>query len=227
MRAQHSQPAVGWRLLRAADREKDQSYVLFGLRRELLPHILFPLAGYRKEQIRRLARRLDLPVAEKPDSQEICFVAPGSHGVFVRSRRPQAQTAGQVVDTSGRVVGRHGGIENFTVGQRRGLGVAMGSPRYVVALNPQLRQVTIGTRDELLRSSLEVDRLNWLIDEPAGPLACQVQIRYRHAPGSAMVEPLEHSQARVTFDQPQCGIAPGQAAVFYDGEHVLGGGWIC
>jgi len=213
-------------LCRGLDESKDQSYVLFGIRRELLGRLKFPVGEHRKEEIRRMAERLGLGVAEKPDSQEICFVPPGEHARFVRERRPDRDTAGEIVATDGTVVGRHGGIEQFTIGQRKGLGVALGEPRYVVRIEPESRRVVLGTREELGRTELTAGEANWLVDEPRGPLRCQVKIRYRSRLEDATVTPLPGGRFHVRFDRPRHGIAPGQAAVCYQGDRVLGGGWI-
>jgi tRNA-specific 2-thiouridylase len=215
------------RLLRAVDPGKDQSYVLFGLRRALLPHLLFPLGTYHKEEVRSIARTAGLGVvADKPDSVEICFVPDNDHAGFIRRHRPDVDTAGQIVDPSGYVLAEHDGIEKFTVGQRKGLGFGSASRRYVLRIVPETRAVVIGERDGLLASGLRADRVNWLIDPPAEPLACQAKIRYRHEPAAAMVVALPDGGARVEFAEPQSAVAPGQAVVFYDGERVLGGGWI-
>ena len=218
-------------LCRARDSSKDQSYVLFGIRRALLARLKFPLGEHRKEEIRRIAGRLGLGVADKRDSQEICFVPDQDHARFVRQRRGKVETSGEIVTTDGTVVGRHPGLEHFTIGQRKGLGIAFGEPRYVVRIEPDSRRVVIGTKDELARSQLTAAESNWLIDEPAhltttGPLECQVKIRYRSRPVEATVEALPEGRFRVDFSEPVYGIAPGQAAVCYDGDRVLGGGWI-
>jgi tRNA-specific 2-thiouridylase len=214
-------------LHRGGDPDKDQSYVLFGLRRALLPHLLFPVGGCRKEQVRALAREAGLGVAEKPDSVEICFVPDGDNGALIHRRRPDRATAGQVVDTAGNVLTEHDGIENFTVGQRKGLGFAAGERRYVLRIVPEERRVVVGTREELLASGLVASRVNWLLDEPpAGPLSCAAKIRYRHTPAAATVHALPDGGARVDFAEPQSAVTPGQAVVFYDGPRVLGGGWI-
>jgi tRNA-specific 2-thiouridylase len=215
------------RLLRAVDPEKDQSYVLFGLRRSILPHLLFPIGDYRKQEVRQLARRAGLGVAEKPDSVEICFVPDGDHGALIRRRRPEAHTAGQIVDTAGRVLAEHDGIENFTVGQRKGLGFAAGERRYVLRIVPSERQIVVGDRDELRAAGLRAVRVNWLLDRPPQTaVPCQARIRYRHAGAAAVVTALSNDEARVDFVEPQSAITPGQAVVFYDGDRVLGGGWI-
>jgi tRNA-specific 2-thiouridylase len=214
-------------LHRAADPEKDQSYVLFGLRRSVLPRVLFPVGGYRKEQVRALAREAGLAVADKPDSVEICFVPDGNHAALIRRRRPEHSTAGRIVDTAGHVLGEHDGIERFTVGQRKGLGVAGPGRRYVLRIVPGDNEVVLGEREELLSDSLTATDVNWLLESPpAGPLACRAKIRYRHAPAAATVTALPGGGARVDFAEPQSAVTPGQAVVFYDGECVLGGGWI-
>jgi tRNA-specific 2-thiouridylase len=213
-------------LHRAADSDKDQSYVLFGLGREVLPHLLFPIGGYRKDEVRALARQARLGVADKPDSVEICFVPDDDHAALVRRRRPQSHTAGHFVDTAGRVLGEHAGIEQFTIGQRKGLGVAGPARRYVLKIVPGDNEVVLGERQELLAPGLAAREVNWLAAPPAGPLACAAKIRYRHTPAAAMVTPLEGGRARVEFSEPQSAVTPGQAVVFYDGTRVLGGGWI-
>jgi tRNA-specific 2-thiouridylase len=214
-------------LHRSADPDKDQSYVLFGLRRSLLPHLLFPVGGFRKDEVRTLAREAGLAVHDKPDSVEICFVPEGDHGALIRRRRPDLETAGHIVDTSGNVLARHEGIENFTVGQRKGLGFAAGQRRYVLRIVPATHEVVVGDREELLASVLTASRVNWLLDAPpAEPLPCQAKIRYRHTAAPATVTALPDGGARVEFSEPQSAVTPGQAVVFYDGPRVLGGGWI-
>ncbi len=217
----------GHELHAGADPDKDQSYVLFGLRRSLLPHILFPVGGYRKHEIRALARAAGLAVHDKQDSVEICFVPGGDHGAFIRQRRPELATAGHIVDTAGKVLADHSGIENFTIGQRKGLGFAAGKRRYVLQIVPDTNTVVVGEREELLANRLRAVRVNWLLDEPpAAPLHCQAKIRYRHTAAPALVTALADESARVEFEAPQSAITPGQVVVFYDGDRVLGGGWI-
>jgi tRNA-specific 2-thiouridylase len=216
----------GVELHRAADPDKDQSYVLYGLRRDVLPHLLFPIGGHRKDEVRALARRAGLGVADKPDSVEICFVPDGDHAGLIRERRPGESRPGRIVDTSGALLAEHDGIERFTVGQRKGLGVAAGERRYVLRLVPAASEVVVGTREELLASGLRAGPVNWLGEPPAGPLACAAKIRYRHTAAPATVTPLPAGQAHVAFASPQSAITPGQAVVFYDGPRVLGGGWI-
>jgi tRNA-specific 2-thiouridylase len=213
-------------LLRGVDLTKDQSYVLFGIDRGLFSRMLLPVGDYQKPQIRELAAKVGLRVAEKKDSQEICFVTSGKHDEFVRQRRRAVDMSGQIVTTDGRVVGTHPGIERFTIGQRKGLGVAMGEPYFVVRIEPQTRQVVIGRQEELARDELTAAGCNWLVDPPAGPFACQAKIRYNSPPAPATAEVLSDGRLHVTFAQPRYGVAPGQAVVLYDGEQVLGGGWI-
>ena len=208
------------------DRDKDQSYVLFGIERRLLARIWFPVGSETKDQIRARAQALGLGVADKPDSQEICFVPDGDHARFVRERRGGVELAGEIVTTEGRVVGHHTGLEQFTVGQRKGLGVALGEPRYVVRLEPESRRVVIGTHDELARDALWAREANWLVDVPAEPFEARVKIRYRSSAVPATILVADDRRMQVRFAAPQRGVAPGQAVVVYDGTRVLGGGWI-
>jgi tRNA-specific 2-thiouridylase len=220
-------PVPPVQLHRAADPDKDQSYVLYGLRREVLPHLLFPIGGYRKEEVRTLAREAGLGVADKPDSVEICFVPGGDHAALIRQRRPEHATAGNIVDTSGKVLAEHHGIEQFTIGQRKGLGFAAGERRYVLRIVPGDNDVVIGPREELLATGLEASGVNWLLDAPPQePLSCQAKIRYRHTAAPARVTALPGGRANVEFEEPQSAVTPGQAVVFYEGSRVLGGGWI-
>jgi tRNA-specific 2-thiouridylase len=219
-------------LHRGADPDKDQSYVLFGLRRTLLPHLLFPIGGYRKEEVRALARELGLGVHDKPDSVEICFIPDNDHAGFIRRRRPDLQTAGNFVDVSGNIVAQHDGYERFTIGQRKGLGFAAGSRRFVLDVIPETHEVVVGDREDLLARALRASRVNWLIAPPVAqapgspPLRCAAKIRYRHTPAAVGVFTLPNGEVRVEFDEPQSAITPGQAVVFYDGDRVVGGGWI-
>jgi tRNA-specific 2-thiouridylase len=225
-----------WNLFRAADHSKDQSYFLFGLTQEQLAWAEFPLGKLSKQEVREMARRSHLPVAEKPESQEICFVPSGNYTDFIEAyRRDQgvggagtsSSEAGELVVTSGEVVGRHSGVQHFTVGQRRGLGIAAPRPLYVLQIDPDARRVTVGEEKELWRDSLEARDVNWIawpaLDEP---IEAMVKIRYRHEPAAARIEPAGEASVRVRFDAPQRAISPGQAAVFYRGDEVLGGGWI-
>jgi tRNA-uridine 2-sulfurtransferase len=212
-------------LMQGADLSKDQSYVLFGISRDLLDRIIFPVGGFEKPAIRELAREAGLRVADKPDSQEICFIPDNDYAAFVDRFRPGHETAGELVDTAGNILGRHDGYHRFTIGQRRGLGVAFGSPRFVIAIEPETKRVVIGTQDELARRELEADGLNWLVPQIPSEFACRAKIRYRHAAAAARVA-VEGERIRVQFDEPQYGVTPGQAVVLYDGDRVLGGGWI-
>jgi tRNA-specific 2-thiouridylase len=212
-------------LLRGVDLSKDQSYVLFGIERRLLRRMLLPVGGYEKSEIRALAAHIGLRVADKKDSQEICFVTSGKHDEFVRARRDH-DLSGEIVLTDGRVVGTHPGIERFTIGQRRGVGVAMGEPHFVVRIEPDTRRVVIGRHEELARSELTADRANWLVDPPRSPQRGLAKIRYNAAPVPATFAALPGDRIHVRFEEPRHGVAPGQAVVLYDNERVLGGGWI-
>lgn len=214
-----------YRLKRGADRKKDQSYFLFTLTQAQLARARFPVGTLDKPAVREEARRLNLRVAEKPDSQEICFVAAGEHADFVARRA--ALDGGEIRDARGHVLGRHEGIHRFTIGQRKGLGVATGIPLYVVDIDAQSSVVTVGPRDQLERTSLTAARVNWMSgDTPDGAVRAEVRIRYRHREAAATVTPLGDARVGVVFDEPQAAITPGQAVVFYDGDVVLGGGWI-
>src|SRR5262245_27662873 len=209
-------------LCRGIDDGKDQSYVLFGIDRKLLARMLLPVGNFRKPQIRELAAKIGLRVADKKDSQEICFVTSGKHDEFVRQRRRGASMAGQIVTTDGRVVGEHPGIERFTIGQRKGLGVAMGEPYFVVRIDPQSRQVVIGRHEELVQRELIAANCNWLADLSPGEFACQAKIRYNSPAARATAEILPENRLKVRFVEPRHGIAPGQAVVLYDGDRLLG-----
>lgn len=219
-------PAALPALVRGVDPSKDQTYVLFGIEREVLRRILLPVGDFHKDQIRDMAREIGLRVADKKDSQEICFVPDNDYAAFVRGRVGELDSAGEVVTTAGEVVGRHDGIEHFTIGQRKGLGIAFGEPRYVVRIEAETKRVVVGTGDELLRDELTANRTNWLVDAPTSPLPCQVKIRYASKPVDAVVSVLPGDRLHVRMLEPRGGVAPGQAVVCYDGDRVLGGGWI-
>jgi len=212
-------------LCRGLDDAKDQSYVLFVIRREFLPRLMFPVGEYRKPEIRRIAERLGLRVADKRDSQEICFVPERNHAAFVRSKRGDIDTSGDIVDTKGQVLGHHDGFERFTVGQRKGIGIAMGEPCYVVRIEAQTRWVVIGPKEELAVSRLTANETNWLTD-PGGAISCEVKIRYRSPAVEGTVQILPGNRFEAELCRPCWGVAPGQAAVCYRGDRVLGGGWI-
>ncbi|MGA7556033.1 MAG: aminomethyltransferase beta-barrel domain-containing protein, partial [Candidatus Acidiferrales bacterium] len=211
---------------------KDQSYFLFGLTQEQLARTDFPLGELSKHEVRDIARRLHVPVAEKPESQEICFVPSGNYVKFIEgylqeqgSKMPD--DSGDIVSTSGEFLGRHNGLHHYTVGQRRGLGIAGGRPMYVVALNRSQNRLVVGEDQELRSAVCGVRDVNWIPYVcPDAPVEAMVRIRNRHEPAAAEVTPLNATTARVTFREPQRAITPGQAAVFYSGEKVLGGGWI-
>ncbi len=216
-----------YRLLRGRDRNKDQSYFLFGLTQEQLGLALFPVGELQKEDVRRLAREHDLPVADKAESQEICFVPDGDYAAFIERQAPAEGRDGPVVDTAGRELGRHGGIHGFTVGQRRRLGLTSPRPLYVLAVQPEDRSVVVGEKEALLGDRLVAREVNWLsAPEPDQPRRVLAQIRYRHSEAPATVSPLPGRRAEVRFDEPQRAITPGQAVVFYDDDVCLGGGWI-
>jgi tRNA-uridine 2-sulfurtransferase len=213
-----------WLLLRGRDRKKDQSYFLFGLTQEQLSKTLFPLGELTKPEVREIARRAGLPTSEKAESQEICFVEGRSYADFVAEYAgEQTPAAGEIVTQSGEVVGRHGGIHKFTVGQRKGL-VATGTPQYVVKIEPELNRVVIG--EDPVKRRFAVRDVNWIaVDGLREPIRCEVQIRNRFEPKPGVVA-AENGEIVVEFDEPQRAITPGQGAVFYWDEVVVGGGWI-
>jgi tRNA-specific 2-thiouridylase len=214
-----------YRLKRGADAQKDQSYFLFTLSQAQLAHARFPVGTLDKPAVREEARRLGLTVADKPDSQEICFVAAGEHPEFV-GRRADMES-GVIRDREGRVLGRHEGIHRFTIGQRKGLGLSAGIPLYVVDIDATSAEVTVGPREALERDTLTASRVNWISgDTPLAPLRAHARIRYRHREAAATITPFDDDRVRVVFDEPQSAITPGQAVVFYQGDCVVGGGWI-
>ena len=231
-RVEYSEERGRWLLFRGRDHSKDQSYFLFGLTQEQLSRTLFPLGNMSKPEVRALAHRHGLALAEKPDSQEICFVPGGDYKQFIDAYLDEQgerlpDLSGELVTTSGEVIGRHGGIQNFTVGQRKGIGVATGSPLYVIEIRGDKQQVVVGGGDSLRSRTLRAHRLNWIALESLDrPIRVKVKIRHRHEPADAEVS-MDGDKALVTFDEPQRAITPGQAVVFYDGDLVVGGGWIC
>lgn len=212
------------RLLRAADTDKDQSYVLYTMGQAELARTLFPVGGYAKPEIRALAAEMGLGLEDKPDSADICFVPDGDYRAFVRARLPQ--TAGVIRDERGDVIGSHDGVAGFTVGQRRGIGVATGERRFVTSIDAAGNIVTVGPEEDLLARALTAEHVNWIGGAPSAAIRATVKIRYRAPAAPATVTPLPDGGARVEFDAPQRAITPGQAAVFYDGDEVLGGGAI-
>jgi tRNA-specific 2-thiouridylase len=221
-----------WLLKRPADHSKDQTYFLFGLTQEQLSRTLFPLGDMTKPEVRERARQHGLALAEKPDSQEICFVPGGDYKRFIDAylaERGDAlpETAGELVTTNGEVIGEHSGIHNFTVGQRKGLGVATGSPLYVIQISGANKQVIVGGDENLYSRRLLARRVNLIsVDDLHEPMRVSVKIRHRHEPAAAMIAKAGSDEIVVTFDEPQRAITPGQSAVFYDGDIVVGGGWI-
>jgi tRNA-specific 2-thiouridylase len=221
-----------WILKRAADLAKDQTYFLFGLTQEQLAHTLFPLGRLTKPEVREVARLHGLALAEKPDSQEICFIPGGDYKRFLTAYLEEQgeqvpETAGELVTSKGEVLGRHEGIFNFTVGQRKGLGVSSPSPLYVLEIDPASHRVTVGAGEELATRTLRANRLNWIsIPELTGPMRVRAKIRHRHEPAWANLSPAGPDEVLATFDEPQRAVTPGQSAVFYEGDEVAGGGWI-
>ncbi|MGA3263522.1 MAG: tRNA 2-thiouridine(34) synthase MnmA [Terracidiphilus sp.] len=221
-----------WILKRPADLAKDQTYFLFGLTQEQLARTLFPLGRLTKTEVREAARRHGLMLAEKPDSQEICFIPGGAYKQFLTAYLEEQgeqvpETAGELIASNGEVLGRHEGIFNFTVGQRKGLGVSSPSPLYVLNIDPVSHRVTVGSDAELATRTLRARRLNWIsIPALTAPMRVQAKIRHRHEPAWATIEPAGADEVIATFDEPQRAVTPGQSAVFYDGDEVVGGGWI-
>jgi tRNA-uridine 2-sulfurtransferase len=221
-----------WELLRARDESKDQSYFLWGLTQEQLSRSEFPLGELTKEEVRAVARRANLPVAEKPESMELCFVPNGNYVQFIEAYSQERgislqKEEGEIVSETGEIVGHHSGVHNFTIGQRKGLGFATGKPLYVLSIDPEKNRVVVGGDDALRTASFEIENVNWVsFGKPEAPLRAAVKIRHKHEPATATVEALGPNRARITFDSPQRAITPGQGAVIYNGDVVIGGGWI-
>jgi len=214
-----------YRLKKGVDRQKDQSYFLFTLTQAQLARARFPVGALDKAAVREEARRLGISVAEKHESQEICFVPSGEHSDFV-GKRAEMPT-GVIRDRDGRVLGQHEGVHRFTIGQRKGLGLATGVPLYVVNIDAEAAAVTVGPREALERDTLTASRVNWIAGEtPASPIRASARIRYRHREAVATITQVGDDQVHVAFDEAQSAVTPGQAVVFYDGDVVLGGGWI-
>ncbi|HTR21688.1 MAG TPA: tRNA 2-thiouridine(34) synthase MnmA [Gemmatimonadales bacterium] len=230
-RVRYDEPTARYQLLRGRDESKDQTYFLFGLTQSQLARTLFPLGELTKPETRELAASLGLAVAVKPDSQEICFVPNGDYAAFMNAYLKEtgvepAQTRGEIVTTDGRTIGRHDGVHRYTVGQRKGLGIAAPEPLYVIATDPQTQRVVVGNNDDLLRRSFFAREVNWIsIEEPKAPIRAQVKIRNKHT-GAAATLVAAANRVEVIFDDPQRAVTPGQGAVFYQDDLVLGGGWI-
>jgi len=215
------------RLQRGVDHHKDQSYVLFGSPRDRIERMLLPVGEYEKDEVRRIAEDLDLPVFNKPDSQEICFVPDNDYARLVEKRTPDQVEQGDIVDTDGNVLGQHPGHQHFTIGQRRGVGVALGYPIYVTHRDPHGNTITVGQKDDLLATHCTASQTNWLIDTPPTDWQrCELQVRYNSAPTPGHVRVTGDDTLEATFDEPVNAVTPGQAIVCYDGDTVLGGGWI-
>jgi tRNA-specific 2-thiouridylase len=231
-RIRRNEAAGRWELLRARDDSKDQSYFLWGLTQQQLSRSDFPLGELTKEEVRGLARRVNLPVAEKPESMELCFVPNGNYVQFIQAYATDQKISlnkdeGEIVTESGEVIGHHNGVHNFTIGQRKGLGFAAGKPLYVLSIDPEKNRVVVG-EDEALRATVcEIENVNWVsCEKPSTPLKVFAKIRHKHVAAPATIEALEGNRARITFESPQRAITPGQGAVIYDGYVVLAGGWI-
>ncbi|MBI5281404.1 MAG: tRNA 2-thiouridine(34) synthase MnmA [Candidatus Solibacter usitatus] len=232
-RLDFSEATGRWEIRRGRDEAKDQTYFLFGLRQDQLARTLFPLGRMTKPEVRALAAELGVSTAAKSDSQEICFVPNGDYAAFIdgyfeEQRIPRQAARGEIVDTSGKAIGEHDGVHHFTVGQRKGLGIAVGEPLYVISINPVTQQVIVGRNEDLLRSGLMAKDVNWVSIAPiTEPRPAQVKIRNKHEAARATLIPCsDSSRVEVVFDTPQRAVTPGQAAVMYDGDLVLGGGWI-
>ncbi len=230
-RVRHDEATGRYRLFAGIDRAKDQSYFLFGLTQEQLGRSMFPLGEMTKEQVRSIARARNLPVAEKPESQEICFVPTGRYADFIEAylleqNRATSAPSGEIVSTDGTVLGEHHGLHHYTVGQRKGLGIALGKPLYVVAIDRERNRVVVGRDQELHRRRFVMRDVNWIRPAESEPIQASVKIRNKHIPAPAHLELRPNGEALVEFVEPQRAITPGQAAVFYDGDEVLGGGWI-
>ena len=226
-RVAYDEDARRYRLWRSTDPGKDQSYFLFSLTQDQLGHAMFPIGHLRKDEVRAVARRLNLTVADKPDSHEICFVPDGDAAGFVDRALGGEDRGGDIVDSGGAILGRHQGVHRLTVGQRKGLGLSTGRPMYVLRLEPADARVVVGPREELGCAAFEAHDVNWIAGAPPeGPARLSARIRHRHRDAAATITPDGATRARVVFDEPQLAVTPGQAAVFYNGDEVVGGGWI-
>jgi tRNA-specific 2-thiouridylase len=221
------QTEKGYELLKAVDESKDQSYVLHVLGQQELAHVLFPVGDYQKAAIREMARKFNLPVAQKSDSMDLCFLGDGDYRRFLNEYSPQATEPGPILNQTGEEVGRHTGLPNYTIGQRKGLGIAAAEPLFVLHKDVTRNALVVGTRDESHQKTLLARQVNWTTAErPSGPLSAQVKIRYKAKGAAAIVTPQANNEALVTFTEPVFGITAGQGAVFYDGDRVIGGGII-
>ena len=215
-----------WQLKKADDAQKDQSYFLWSIKKEALPHLILPLGSYTKPQIRAIAEEHHFENARRSDSQDICFIPNGDYASFIQSHTNQAFPKGSFVSKDGRVLGEHQGLIHYTVGQRKGLGIALGHPAFVASKNAAENTVTLTSDEELYQRELTATRLNFLCDKPSGDLRVSAKIRYRHTPAEATLQIIGEDRVKLIFDEPQRAIAPGQSVVFYNGDVVLGGGII-
>ena len=232
-RVEYDEAANRYRLFRGKNHWKDQSYFLWELTQEQLSHAYFPLGEMLKSEVRDIARDANLYTAEKQESQEICFVPDGKYSEFIdryldhEDRADEMPAAGEIVNTAGEIVGTHSGIHRYTIGQRRGLGIAHEKPLYVVQIERAKSQIIVGEADELDSREFIAKGVNWVaFDEPAQPVRADVKVRYRHEPAAATIHALPDARARIVFDEPQRSITPGQATIFYNDDEVVGGGWI-
>jgi tRNA-uridine 2-sulfurtransferase len=225
-RVRYDEVTDRWQLLRAFDRNKDQTYFLYDLAQDDLAHVIFPLGETQKTETRKMAAQYELQTADKPESMDLCLVeANGSMQAFLD--KYITPTDGEIVNTTGLVMGKHTGIHHYTIGQRKGLGIAHSEPLYVIGLEAATNRVIVGTKEEAYQHECTVSRINWVsIASPTSPIRAEVQIRYRSQPAAATIVPLEDGRVKVLLDEPQLSITPGQAAVWYDGEVLLGGGII-
>jgi tRNA-specific 2-thiouridylase len=213
-------------LNKALDKSKDQSYFLFTLAQEELKRIMFPLGSMTKDEVREVAKSMNLKVADKPDSQEVCFITGGDYRDFLKEYTEKKRERGKIVDVAGNVLAYHDGVHSFTVGQRRGLGIAKGKPMYVVRVEPETNRVVVGEEKDIFRSSLIANNISWADGIPSDEIEVKAKIRYRHKEEDAVVKVDSDREALVEFKTPQRAMTPGQAIVFYKKERVLGGGWI-
>ena len=232
-RVEYDESSNRYRLLRGRNLQKDQSYFLWELTQDQLSRAMFPLGEMTKPEVREIAREHSLAVAEKSESQEICFVPDGNYASFIdRYLEAEDETqripgAGEIVNQTGEVLGHHTGIHRYTIGQRRGIGIAAEQPLYVISIDSKDKRVVVGQQEELLKSEFTAAGVNWIpFDPPTVPVRAEVRVRYRHNPEPATITPLAGNRVRVRFDEPQRAITPGQATVFYRGDEVVGGGWI-
>jgi len=214
-------------LKKGADTQKDQSYFLCQLEQEQLSKVMFPVGKLTKEKVRQLSGELGLPVADKPESQEICFISDDNYAEFLKKHAPGTATAGPILDRDGNILGEHRGFVYYTIGQRKGLGIAAAEPLYVTAIEPEHNTIVVGTKEQTYGTELVADNLNWIaMSGPEQPIKVKARIRHRHAEAEAIVTPMNETHVFIKFTEPQMAITPGQSVVFYDGDNIIGGGTI-